>query len=333
MQKTKLFAWSFLLLVTLPGAAALAQGAPQTPAPAPQPTAQPAPPAAQPAAPAAEPAPRADDKMPPPPPCFPACREGFLCGEGGQCVTACNPACGPGERCTADAQCVIDSQVSAAPEGAPQYVPPPAAPPPPPEEGVETHDGVMLRFTLGLGGGSMSEDVDDGRIEGTASGAGMLGSVDIGAAITDELTIHGRLGFLQMFSPSLEEDGEEVDLAYGVSLFAVIFGPGLTYNIMPLNMYVTAVGGLHVVGFTYDEEDEDFDEDFRDQPTGGFALNLDVGKEWWVTTQTGIGVAGRFWWGTGGAEYERSIGPISTGPIESERNLIAFGLLFSVTHQ
>jgi hypothetical protein len=326
MQKTK-FAWLLVLFTMLESGVALAQGATQTPAPAAQP-ATPAP-AAQPAA---EPAADAD-MPPPPPPCFPACREGFICGTGGQCVSACNPACGPGEMCSAGGQCVIDSQVTNAPEAAPQYVPPPAAPPPPPEKGVETHDGVMLRFALGIGGGSMKETFDSGSdLEGSASGAGMMGSIDIGAAITDELTIHGRIGLLQVFSPSLEENGEEVDLPYEATLVGILIGPGLTYNIMPLNLYITAVGGLNIIGLTFDEEDEDFEEEFRDSPNAGFGLNLDVGKEWWVTTQTGIGVAGRFWWGTGGAEYE-TIGPSGFGDMSSDRNLIAFGLLFSVTHQ
>ena len=321
MQKTK-FAWFVVLFTMVESGAALAQGVTQTPAPAAQP-ATPAP-AAQPAA-----DPAADaDMPPPPPPCFPACREGFICGTGGQCVTACNPACGPGEMCSADAQCVIDSQVTNAPEAAPQYVPPPAAPPPPPEKGVETHDGVMLRFALGIGGGSMKEEFESSGDEIAASGAGMLGSLDIGAAITDELTIHGRLGFLQMFSPSLERNGDEYDRPFDVSVLAIILGPGLTYNIMPLNLYITAVGGLSVIGYTFDEEDEDFEEEFRDEPNAGFGLNLDVGKEWWVTTQTGIGVAGRFWWGTGGGEDD-----IDFEIVESTRNLLAFGLVFSVTHQ
>lgn len=221
---------------------------------------------------------------------------------------------------------MIDSQTTAAPEAAPQYVPPPA-PPPPPEKGVETHDGIMLRFALGIGGGSMSETFDNDA-EGSASGAGMMGSIDIGGAITDELTIHGRIGILQMFGPSLELEGEELDPPYDVSVLGILLGPGLTYNIMPLNLYITAVGGLNIIGYSFDEQDEDFDESMRDEPTAGFGVNLDVGKEWWVTTQTGIGVAGRFWWGTGGSEDD-----VLGTTVTSDRSLLAFGVLFTVTHQ
>ena len=305
-----------------------------TPPPAAAPAA--ATPAAQPATPPATqiaPAATGEEALAP---CFPACREGFLCSAEGQCISACNPGCGPGERCNAAAQCVIDSQVTATAPSAPLYTPPPEQPAPPAEHGVETHDGIMLRFTVGIGGGSMSDELDDdvlllggGGGESSASGAGFMGSVDVGAGITDELTLHGRIGLLEMFDPRLENaDGDEIDPPYQKTLVALIIGPGVTYNIMPLNLYVTGVAGLNIVGLTFDEEDGDFRDEFRDHPTAGFGINLDVGKEWWVTNQTGIGLAGRFWWGTGGSENE-----LDGIEISSSRNLLAFGLLFSITHQ
>lgn len=187
----------------------------------------------------------------------------------------------------------------------------------------------MLRFAVGLGGGFMRETFDDPSApdERTAVGASLMGSVDIGGALTDELTLHGRIALLVLAEPDFEADGRDVDLPYHMNVMSVLLGPGLTYNIMPLNLYITGVVGLHVLSYNYDEEDEDFDEDDRDDPLAGFGLNLDVGKEWWVTTQTGIGVAARFAWGTGGGKYE------TLGLRDSDRNLIAFGLLFSVTHQ
>ncbi len=189
----------------------------------------------------------------------------------------------------------------------------------------------MLRFTVGLAGGSMREAFDDPRPtiadERTAVGGGFMGSIVLGGALTDELTLHGRIALMQIFDPELETDGRDVSLPYEASLVTVLLGPGLTYNIMPLNLYITGVIGLHVTTFVYDEEDEDFDEDFRDDAIAGVGLKLDDGKEWWVTTQTGIGVAARFSWGNGGGEYEL------LGLRDSTRNVVAFGVLFSVTHQ
>jgi hypothetical protein len=250
--------------------------------------------------------------------CFPACRKGFVCGLEGTCVSACNPACGPAERCTAEGECVLAA---------------PAEPEAPPERGVETHDGVLLRMAGGLAVGAMSSEPDGAAAalasDASAAGGGLMGSVDVGWGLTNELSIQGRLGLLWIFDPELESDDEEVELPYQTSLTALIMGVGLTYNVMPLNLYVTGVAGVHFVGLYFDENDRDFVEDDREDLEGGFALNLDVGKEWWVTTQTGMGIAGRFWWGTGGVENDLP-GP---GTVESDRELFAFGVLLSITHQ
>lgn len=320
--KVSLVALSACVFSALP-ALAQTQAGPVSPgaAPAAEPAAAP-PPATTPAAPAQAAPAAAGEAAPPPPPCFPACREGFVCGDAGQCISACNPPCGAGERCTAQAQCVVDSQVTPT---EPVYTPPPNAqkPAPPPEHGIETHDGVMLRFTVGIGGGVMKESFDDDIVGDTKYGAGgLMWAVDLGGGVTDELTVHARLGQLLLLSPKVTQDGDEVDdFDEGRNVSAVLLGAGLTYNIMPINMYVTAVGGLSVVSITDGEHPEDYEQD---EPKGGFGLNLDLGKEWWVTHQTGIGVAGRLWWATGGADNR---------PAPSDRALLAFGVVFSVTHQ
>jgi hypothetical protein len=288
-----------------------------TPAPAAAPATTPAP-AAEPA-PATEPAPAEI-----PPPCFPACRDGFLCGPDAQCISACNPACGAGERCTGQGQCVIEATVAPVAPPPPAY-PPPAEWTPSPEPGAETHDGIMLRFTIGLGGGGMSEDLDSGGGDNQYSGGGLFWAVDIGAGLTDTLTVQARLAQTQFFGPQRKIDGEEMELDEGRNLSATLFGAGLTYHFMPINLYVTAIGGLSDLRITDGQNPEQYDED---KGKVGFGMNLDVGKEWWVVPQTGIGVAGRFMWATGGTE--NALGRRDT---EADRNLLAFGVLFSVTHQ
>jgi hypothetical protein len=237
---------------------------------------------------------------------------------------------------------VLDAQVAPVEPPPPSYSAPAAPPPPvPAERGVETHDGVMLRLAVGIGGGVMTDTLDQSSAgfpdEVTFAGGGIMGSVDLGAALTNELTLHGRIALLNILSPRIEADGEEIeiDLPNGdgaaadsdsISTNAMLLAVGLTYNFMPINIYVTAAGGLSMLALS--TNDEDVDQDDFDHPTVGFGLNLDVGKEWWVTPQTGIGVAGRFWWATGGAENE-----LTARTIDSDRELLAFGLLFSVTHQ
>jgi hypothetical protein len=171
----------------------------------------------------------------------------------------------------------------------------------------------------------MGETRDGSDSEYDYAGGGVLWAVDVGAGITDALTVQARLGQTLIFSPQLKVDGEEQELDEGRNVSATLFGAGLTYHFMPLNMYVTAIGGLSELRITDGQNPELYDPD---DPTLGFGLNLDVGKEWWVVPQTGIGVAGRFVWATGGAETA-----IDNREVKSDRNLMAFGVLFSVTHQ
>ena len=330
MPKPKLpllILFSILFMVLTAGVKA------QTPATAP-PAAAPAaasaaatPPATPPAeVPASTPAPAPEAAAPEiPPPCFPACRDGFLCGPEAQCISACNPACGAGERCTGQGQCVIDATVAPVTPPPPSYPAPADHAAPVPEEGAETHDGILLRFTIGLGGGGMGEDLDGDSRDVAYAGGGLLWAIDVGAGLTDTLSVQARLGQTSFFGPQRKIDGIEVELDEGRNLSVTLFGAGITYHFMPINLYVTAIGGLSDLRITDGQNPDEYDED---EATVGFGMNLDVGKEWWVVPQTGIGVAGRFMWATGGTENAQGRRNVS-----ADRNLLGFGVVFSVTHQ
>ena len=69
-----------------------------------------------------------------------------------------------------------------------------------------------------------------------------------------------------------------------LSVFA--FGGGLTYYIMPANVYLAGSVGFGQAVF----------EDYRGAVDGsdlGLGVNLMVGKEWWVGSDWGLGVAGQ----------------------------------------
>jgi hypothetical protein len=305
--------------------------APAPAAPAPQPAPSelppaPPPPAAQPA-PAQPATPEAD--VPPPPPsyqspdappatapapaagCIPECRSGFVCLEG-QCVSACNPPCGAGQRCTAQRECVADSGAQPAP-----YFPEPMAP----EEGSEQHDGFMLRATIGFGGARLTR-VGSAALfianEAEYSGAGLLWSLDVGGSPVDNLVLHGRLAQITIGSPDTTFDGDDQGTIDELSAGALLIGPAVSYYIMPINLYLTAAVGLGVIVVTHDD-----DEDAEATSDAGVALNFDVGKEFWVNDQWGLGVAGRFWY-TAAQDEEAG---------DAEFDCIGGGLLFSATYQ
>jgi len=306
-----------------PAASPAAVPAPASPAAAPS-TAAPAatPPATAPeTVPAATAAP---EDMPTFDLCTPSCRVGFMCQQG-QCVSACNPACAAGERCTAAAQCEREPAVvgpTLYPNPAPDDVPPP-------DLTIERHDGVMLRLTIGpaFGGGTREVRNDRSRILGgdgksTFAGGGYSFSFDFGGSPVDNLAIHGRISWIDLPATKFERREIEIDDGHDNAADAAMIGIGATYYFMPVNLYVTAVVGIGAVLLNVPAEDSD------PHGGGGFVLNLDVGKEWWVGDQWGLGIAGRFWYSSGAAEGEAEDDFAS-----ADYSMTAGALLFSATYQ
>ena len=197
----------------------------------------------------------------------------------------------------------------------------------PREKGVETHDGTMVRLTLGLGAASVSQGYSNVLgLEVDITGRGLTWSADLGAAVTDRLTIQGRIGQLWLLGPELRAQNaapgspKSQPLASGSTLTATLAGVGGTYNFMPINLYVTVIGGLSVIHLQLGDADDDDQELVRN----GFGLNLDVGKEWWLASQLGLGIAVRFWWATGGGEFRGA---------KFDRTFLGLGVALSSTYQ
>ena len=183
--------------------------------------------------------------------------------------------------------------------------------------GVETHDGFMLRLTLGLGYGSSTEEIPTlGDIE--LSGASGFFSLDLGGALVDNLVLHGRLSDMVVASPTLSINGsEEFETGDDVSLTFYLLGAGLTYYLMPANVYFTGV-----VGIAKASADNGSTES---STKAGFGLEGDIGKEWWVSDNWGIGLAGRI---TFASVPDEVVTNDST-----TLQALGFGVLFSATYQ
>jgi len=68
----------------------------------------------------------------------------------------------------------------------------------------------------------------------------------------------------------------------------------------------------------------DADDDDQELIRNGFGFNFDVGKEWWVASQLGLGVGARFWWATGGGEFRGA---------KFDRTFLGLGIVLSSTYQ
>ncbi len=336
MARSKLpSSWLVLWLCSL-AASAGAQPAPDAelpPAPPPPPAAAPAAPvpegaASAPAlsgavstqpAPAPTPAPTAPAAAAPA--CVPACRSGYLC-ERGQCLSACNPPCPQGQHCNGHGECVAEPAAPALP---PSIFPSGPVAPIPRPPGAERHDGFMLRLALGFGGASLKEKVSGSTLGiSNEQFSGLSGSfsLDVGGALSDEIVLHGRLSDFVMVDPNVKVDGVSTGTATDSSLAALLLAPAVSYYFMPVNVYLTGAVGLSWLSIKDPSGDSA-------STSAGFGLNFDVGKEWWVSDDWGLGVAGRFWFSHVATKNNSS----PTATVKYTDDFIAAGVLFSATYQ
>ena len=188
-------------------------------------------------------------------------------------------------------------------------------PPMGPRPGDEAHDGFMLRLTIGFGPGGMTFKASSQEEE--YSGFAGTFSLDIGGAPSDNLVIHGRLADFVIVDPSVTVDGMDLGTAEDTTMALLLIAPAVTYYFMPVNIYLTAAVGPSWFQVSVSGRDSESSK-------AGIGFNFDVGKEWWVGTQWGLGIAARFW-------YSHIAEDSSLGDVDV--NFLAGGVLFSATYQ
>lgn len=115
---------------------------------------------------------------------------------------------------------------------------------------------------------------------------GVAGDVNfaVGAVVFDNFALHGSLFGWSIMNPTLELGAGSGEVDGYLTLSGL--GVGLTYYIMPANIYISPSVGLRRLtlesgGITSNTE-------------MGLMLDLTLGKEWWVGGSWGLGVAGAF---------------------------------------
>lgn len=159
----------------------------------------------------------------------------------------------------------------------------------------ETHDGFLLRFSLGLGYEGLSTSDGEGT-EIDLSGFGLSSSLSLGGVVADNLAIHGDFFGLAAVSPNVSFNGEHLGEASDSSVSLTGLGVGITHWVMPLNLYLSATLGLAKASI--DIEGDEFEADW------GVALRAMVGKEWWVADEWGIGLMAELTWANVPVEVE-----------------------------
>ena len=148
------------------------------------------------------------------------------------------------------------------------------------------HDGFYLRLTTGVGSTTSVEEIE--RDEFVVSGLSGNTTIGIGYAVVENLILNVDLFSTMVEDPIAEINGKEIG-EVDAELEVINVGLGATYYIMPTNVYLTgsialASGSLKSYGKSYGHKTES---------EAGYGINVAVGKEWWVSNNWGIGVAGQ----------------------------------------
>ncbi len=148
------------------------------------------------------------------------------------------------------------------------------------------HDGFFLRLATGVGGASNSVTDDDGVVN-TIRGAASTSSIAVGYMVVENLAVHAEIFHAALIEPESTKGGTQTSAAVLAGKYiAGGFGAGVTYYFMPSNIYIGAgVGGVVLQA------------DFgiaRFSTEAGFGLDAICGKEWWVSDNWALGVAGQF---------------------------------------
>jgi len=189
-----------------------------------------------------------------------------------------------------EASAAVDELLTALPGVAPlppRLAPRPAAapvaqeaPPAGPPTGYHTHDGFFLGLNLGLGG--MRSSV----LDLTISGVTGTFAVALGGSVTDSLAVYVQV-FDEVNSSPTFKDSTGSLTASNVTHSLVAYGLGAAWYGRS-NYFVAATAALGQVGLEWNEPGVGA---VQANSKWGPAFRLSFGKEWWVSTDWGLGLA------------------------------------------
>ena len=203
---------------------------------------------------------------------------------------------------------------------APMYYPPKDLGPPP---GSHQHDGFYMRLTGGVG--YLSAKSGDGSTSMSVSGAGPALTFAFGGSVTPHLILYGEFLVTSATDPEAKYAGGSQSLPYSVELFGI--GPGLSYYLEPLNMYFSGTLAFsQVTASDTSGNSSDSANANQDWTEMGIGASFMVGKEWWVSHDWGLGVAGRLHLASMKTKQEFA------ATTSDRMTATAFSVLFSATY-
>lgn len=174
------------------------------------------------------------------------------------------------------------------------------------------HDGFFLRLAPGFGWNETSSESGGNSLK--MSGASVLFNFAIGGAVAQDLILHLDASGVNTSDPkaTFKGNGQSPDVTSATTTLA---GIGLTYY-FPSDYYITGAFGM--------AETEYKSNGIKHKTDNGYGVNVMIGKEWWVSDNWGLGIAGQFLY----TNCRDKSFATATSDVEST----SFGLLFSATY-
>jgi hypothetical protein len=198
----------------------------------------------------------------------------------------------------------------------------PAVPQPQPSlasPGFETHDGLYAR--VHLGGGYLRSSTKVAGVEAAYSGGAVSFGLAAGAAVTSNLIVYGTITIAGASDPTVTAPGVSLSLD-GAQLVSGGLGVGVAYYFEHPNVYLAGALLMNEI------ELQDSSGKVHGQSEWGPGFEGLVGKEWWVSSNWGLGVAGQILL----ASMKDEGGGKGIGDGAVTWDLTGFSLLFSATY-
>lgn len=174
------------------------------------------------------------------------------------------------------------------------------------------HDGLFLRLAPGIGWNNTDSDSGGNKLK--MSGVSGLFNCAAGGAVSQDLILHLDASVVSTSDPEVKRNGTDVSSDYSSSSTSMV-GIGMTYY-FPSNFYLTGAVGIAESSYEYLGSTTRTDK--------GYGVNLMAGKEWWVSDNWGLGIAGQLLYTNCPSK------PSAAGKPDVEST--SFGVLFSATY-
>ncbi|MES1206390.1 MAG: hypothetical protein ABUS79_10675 [Pseudomonadota bacterium] len=154
------------------------------------------------------------------------------------------------------------------------------------------------------------------------SGSGLRMSLALGRALSSNVILYGQFLAQSISNPTVKVDGLNMGSTSSGGVDLIGFGPGLAYYFTESNIFVAETVALSQVsgndGFLVARESR-----------WGASFTTFVGKEWWVSTNWGLGVSAQFTYGRIKGERPPFMPDNAAAPTWTT---MSAGLLFSASY-